>query len=88
MEDTKSTQTSKMEELIYMHDHLFKKFVPCGRLMNFYKEGKDTYVIMYIDDADKVTPYKVRHMTKDGLFGGCSETSMYVALLCFRGLDI
>lgn len=85
MKDTKNTKT--MAELIYMHDNMFKRFAPYGRLMDFRKED-DTYVIMYIDDADKVTPYKVRRMTKDGLFGGCSETSMYIALLCFRGLEV
>ena len=89
MKNTKSTKsTMTMEELIYMHDCLFKSAAHMGRLMDFYKEDDDTYVIMYIDDADKVTPYKVCHMTKDGLFDDCAETSMYIALLCFRGLDI
>ena len=78
----------KLEELVYMHDHLFKKFAPHGRLQDFRKEGEDTYVILYVDDADKATPYKVRRMNKDGLFGGCSETSLYIAGLYFSGSDI
>lgn len=77
-----------MEELVYMHDQLFKKFAPHGRLQDFRKEGEGTYVILYIDDADETMPYKVRYMTKDGLFGGCSETSLYIAGLYFSGSDI
>ncbi len=75
-----------LEELVYMHDQLFKKFAPCGRLQDFRKEGDGTYVILYIDDADDA-PYKVRRLTKDGLFGDCSETSLYIAGLYFSGLD-
>ena len=76
-----------MEELVYMYDQLFKKFVPRGRLQDCRKEGDGTYVILYIDDADATTPYKVRRMTKDGLFGDCAETSLYIAGLYFSGLD-
>ena len=77
-----------MEELIYMHDQLFKKFAPHGRLQNFRKEGEDTYVILYIDDADEATPFKTYHMNKDGLYDGHCETSMFWASLYFMGEDL
>lgn len=65
---------------------LFQKFVPNGTLFDFCHDGEGNFIILYKDEKDKVTPWRVHHMNEKGLYGGHYETDLDIAEVTFDEL--